>query len=103
MVANKIWDMLAWVAFAIIILYFFLKIIGILNSPITADLIALISGAYFVGKFAKKMEDNFRDVGRMKNYLRTLDKDVSGVCDDITEIKNDLIELNKNCPVLEKR
>lgn len=103
MATNRVWDLLAWIAFAVVILYIFLKIIGVLNSPITADLLALLSGAYFVGKFAKRMEDNFKDVGRMKNYLRKLDNDVSSTGDDITEIKEDLIKLNKNCPVLEKR
>lgn len=95
--------MLAWVAFAIVVLYFFLKIIGVLHSPITADLAALLSGAYFMGKFAKRIEDTFKDVGLMKNKLRELDENFNNVHNDVVEIKEDLIKLNKNCPVLENR
>lgn len=79
---KKIWDTLAWIAFAIIVTYLLLKLLGIIHSPLTVDLIALISGAYFVGRYAKKIDDTFDDVGKVKKDLR---------------------KLNEKCPVLEKK
>jgi len=79
---RDIWDLLVWVAFAIVVIYIFLKIVGVIKSPITLDIIALLSGAYFVGRYAKRIDDTF---------------------DDIKDIKEDVRELNKNCPIFKEK
>ena len=68
------WNVLAWIAFGIVIFYFLLKIFGVINSPISIDLIALLSGAYFVGRYAKKIDDTFNDIESIKEDVRELDK-----------------------------
>ncbi len=79
---RAISDKLAWVAFGIVIIYFFLKILGVIHSPISIDIIALLSGAFFVGQYAHKMDICFDDVGDIKEDIRSLDK---------------------RCPIFEKR
>ncbi|MBS3134842.1 hypothetical protein J4406_00500 [Candidatus Woesearchaeota archaeon] len=69
---NKTWDWLAWVAFIILLVYFFLKIIGVFNSPILADMIAFVSAGYFVGRYAMKIDTIFRDVEYLKKDVRHL-------------------------------
>lgn len=90
----NIYDIAAWVAFAIVVVYFFLKIIGVLKSPVTVDIVALLSAAYFVGRHAQKMDE----------YTKKLDK-YTGKFDiglqDIDSIKHDLRFLNKKCPVFD--
>ena len=79
---KSIWDILVWVAFFILILYILLKILGVIKSPVTLDIVALLSGAYFVGRYAKKIDDTF---------------------DDIKDIKDDVKELNSKCPIFKER
>ena len=50
------WDILAYIAFAILIVYFLLKILGIIHSPVEFDIVALISGAYFIGRYTMKID-----------------------------------------------
>jgi len=71
---TKIWDILAWISFAIVVIYFLLKILGLIHSPLTLDVITLASAAYFVGRYAKKFDDMFRDVDDIKKDIRVLDK-----------------------------
>jgi len=75
---KSVWDILVWVAFFILILYILLKILGVIKSPITLYIVALLSGAYFVGRYAKKIDDTF---------------------DDIKDIKDDVKELNSKCHI----
>jgi hypothetical protein len=77
MVKKKEWsvlDVLGWIAFAIVVLYFFLKLLGVIHSPLTIDLIALISGAFFVGKYAMKLDYFFKDVENIKEDIKRLDE-----------------------------
>ncbi len=69
------WDILGWIAFAIVVAYLLLKILGIIHSPVSIDLIALVSGAFFVGKYAMKLDYHFREVGAIKHDIRRLDED----------------------------
>lgn len=82
MAKKSIWDILVWVAFVIVVIYLLLKILGIIKSPVTVDIIALLSGAYFVGRYAKKIDDTFSD---------------------IEDIKDDVRELNKKCPIFKEK
>ncbi|MBU1204051.1 MAG: hypothetical protein KKG60_03215 [Nanoarchaeota archaeon] len=70
----KTFDILAWIAFGIVVLYFILKIIGIIQSPMTIDLIALISGAFFIGRYAQKIDSSLNDLENVKGDIRNLDK-----------------------------
>ncbi|MBL7147962.1 MAG: hypothetical protein ISS82_04000, partial [Nanoarchaeota archaeon] len=79
---KKVLDILVWIAFAIVVIYIFLKMLGIIKSPITIDIIALLSGAYFVGRYAKRIDDTFND---SKN------------------VKRDIRELNRKCPIFKER
>lgn len=68
-------DVIGWIAFVIVALYFFLKITGVINSPMNIDLIALISVVFFVGKYAMKLDYLFKDVGYIKEDIKRLDKE----------------------------
>lgn len=52
---SKVWDVIAWIGFAIVMLYFFLKIIGVLHSPIVADTLALLGGGVYLGRYMQKI------------------------------------------------
>ena len=75
--------MLAWAAFVIVILYLLAKIVGLIHSPEILDITALLSAAYFVGRYAMKIDFVFRDVGFIKRDLRKINK----MCPIFTENK----------------
>jgi hypothetical protein len=79
---HNLLDVLAWIAFFVVVLYLILRITGQIHSPLTIDLIALISGAYFVGRYAQKFDL---------------------VIADVEIIKADIQRLNKQCPVFSKK
>ena len=73
MLKKKYWsvlDKIGWVAFAIVVLL--LKAFDVIHSPFTIDLIAIIYGAFFVGKYAMKIDYFFKDVEDIKEDIRKL-------------------------------
>ncbi|MFC1768141.1 hypothetical protein ACFLZX_00115 [Nanoarchaeota archaeon] len=69
---NNIWKILSWIAFLIVFLYLFFKIIGVIHSPLSIDLVALISGAYIVGRYAKMFDDMYEDLGLIKSDMNRI-------------------------------
>ena len=53
---SSFWDTLAWIAFAYVVIYAILKVAGTIHSPLQIDVAAIISIAYFVGKYAQKID-----------------------------------------------
>mgnify|MGYP001578232845 CR=1 FL=1 len=69
-------DILAWVAFFIFLIYLFLRLAGILTSPVIADLLGVGSIGYFIGV----------QVQKLNNQIQKLDRIVK----DVVEIKQEL-------------
>lgn len=61
--------MLAWMAFAYLVIYATLKVIGVLHSPVQVDLAAIASVAYFVGKYAQRIDFCIREVDAVKQKV----------------------------------
>lgn len=78
------WDILAWIAFLWVMIYFILKALNIFQSPQIADILTILSIGYFVGKYITKL--NF-DVVILK-------KDMAELKRDIMSVKKDLVNLN---------
>ncbi|MEK6861625.1 MAG: hypothetical protein AABY07_06660 [Nanoarchaeota archaeon] len=53
---RSFWDILAWIAFVIFFTYLLLKTLNILNSPPIADITAFASAAFFIGRYAQKID-----------------------------------------------
>ena len=64
-------DVMAWIAFFIFLIYLFLRLAGILNSPIIADLLGVGSIGYFIGIQVQKLNRLIKDVYEVKQELRT--------------------------------
>lgn len=72
---DRLLDALAWVAFAIVVLYLLLKVLGVFESPLIADIAAIASGAFFVGKYAQKIDMIDKAVFSINKRLGTLEKE----------------------------
>ena len=90
---KSFWDVLAWIAFAIMALYALGKITGVLNSPQSIDIAAMFSAAYFLGRYAQK-------ISHMPKEIDHSAKDID--YKDIDCIKDDLRQLDRKCPVFKK-
>jgi len=81
-----------WVAFAIVILYFVLKALGILKSPAIADITAIASASYFAGKFVSSV---MNDISSLKKDVHLLDKDLSIVKNKVTNLNGRVKKVEK--------
>ena len=61
------WDLLAWLAYVYLIVYFLLKVLGFLHSPPTIDVAAIASSAYYVGRYTHKIDSIDR---RLEDHIK---------------------------------
>src|SRR3989338_2030933 len=87
---KKFLDMLGWVAFAYLVLYFLMKALGIFKSPITADVAAITSAAYILGKQVMKI-DMLEKI--FLNELRRFEGELDNLSEGITDIKSEVRKL----------
>jgi len=82
---TTIWDILFWIAMAILILYIIAKLTGIINTPEWVDLIPLITLAFMIGIFYQKVMGFMQTMYKRTDYLKNnLDK----ISNKITEHEN---------------
>ena len=62
----RLLDALAKVGLAIVILYLLGKVLGIINSPWQLDVLAIISGGFFVWRYATNIEEIHKDLHFLK-------------------------------------
>ena len=74
----SIWDIIAWLAFIWVMVYFILKAVHVFESPEIADIITILSAGFFVGF-----------------EFSTIKKDVSELKKDMVFVKKDLANLNR--------
>ncbi len=72
MVKISLWDWLAYIAFAILVTYFLLKILGVIQSPIEFDIVVLVSGAYLIGRYAMKIDFISDKIEEHSNELKDI-------------------------------
>ena len=73
---KSFWDVLAWLAFAYVVIYLLLKAAGVLNSPLAVDVAAIASGAFFVGKYFQKIDFCSREIEYVKTELRETNREL---------------------------
>ena len=76
---TSFWDILAWIAFIVFLVYLLLMVTGVLKSPLIADVIGIGSLGYFAGRQIQKLDrlvDDFEDVkdefGQHKQNFRNI-------------------------------
>ncbi len=64
----SIWDVLAWVALGIIILWIILKITGVINTPLWLQYVPVYGAVYIAGWQIHKLASVSEDVKELKNF-----------------------------------
>lgn len=84
------WDILAWIAFLWVMIYFILKALNIFQSPQIAYILTILSIGYFVGKYITKLA---LDVSTLKKDVGELKKDMGLVKRDLTNLNHKVFPL----------
>lgn len=64
----NIWDALAWLALGIIIIWLFLKTIGIINTPLWLEYVPIYTAVYIAGWAMHKLDEVSNDVKDLKKF-----------------------------------
>lgn len=87
---KSFWDTLAWIAFAYLVVYALLKVAGVLHSPLPVDIGAVASVAYFIGKYAQKIDFSTKEMDFVKNDLKVVKSELSETKLNINRELNEL-------------
>jgi len=65
---HSIWDILAWIVLALILLWLILKTVGIINTPDWLMYAPLYGAVYLAGWQMHKLENISKDVAELKRF-----------------------------------
>ena len=73
------WDVLFWIAMAVLVVYIVAKLTGLINTPEWVDLIPIITLVFIIGAFYQKVMGFMEMMSNRTSYLKnnldkTLDK-----------------------------
>jgi len=80
-----IWDLIAWIVLAGILIWLLLKTFGVINTPIWLEYAPLYGAVYLAGWQIHKLASVSEDVKELKNFKDATIK-------EIHQIKNDCIK-----------
>ncbi len=84
---NKIYDIIFWTSLALIALWYFLKVFGIINTPLWVEMFPVIVAVFSAGAFFQRM---FGDIQTLKHNVGSLDKRVDHLENDVHYVKSRL-------------
>lgn len=76
MVKINVWDVLAWVALASIVVWVTLKIIGVINTPPWLEYGPIYSAAYVAGWMVHKLKTVEQEIHEMKQFKQETIKQI---------------------------
>lgn len=75
----SIWDILAWVALASIVVWGVLKVTGVINTPLLLEYYPLFAASYAFGWQMNKLSVVARDVEELKNFRSETIKQINEI------------------------
>lgn len=82
----SIWDIIAWIVLALILLWLILKVSGIINTPIIIEYSPLFGAVYLAGWAMHKLENTVKEVNGLKGLKNAAIKQINNL--KINSIKN---------------
>jgi len=64
----NIWDLLAWIALASIVIWLILKTLGIINTPLILEYAPIYAAVYIAGWHIHKLDSVARDTEKLNNF-----------------------------------
>jgi len=72
----SIWDIIAWVVLAGILLWLILKVLGIINTPLLIEYAPYFGAVYLAGWAMNKLETAVKEVGELKKFKDATIKEI---------------------------
>lgn len=81
MVKHKlnVWDIIAWIVLALILLWLILKTFGIINTPLWLQYAPLYGAIYLAGWYAQKLEGIGKGVDELNNFRGETIKKINNI------------------------
>ena len=79
------WDWLGWATYFYLMVYLFLKMFGFIHSPQSLDAFTYLAIAYYVGKYANKIES-------METKMESMETRIGSIGSEVKEINSKLDE-----------
>jgi hypothetical protein len=79
----SVWDIIAWIVLALILIWLILKVTGIINTPILIEYAPYFGAVYLAGWQIHKLEMVARDVQELKIFKK--------------ETINEIHKIKENC------
>ena len=73
------WDALAWIALGIIIIWIFLKTIGIINTPLWLEYVPVYTAVYIAGWAMHKLDTVVGDVKGLKKFAHETSREINNI------------------------
>ena len=75
----SVWDVLAWVALASIVVWGILKVTGLINTPLLLEYYPLFAVSYVFGWQMNKLNDVSKEVEGLKNFRNETIKQINEI------------------------
>lgn len=94
--ASHIWDYIAWIVFVGIVIWVFLKLVGVIHTPVWLEYAPIGGVIYLAGWAMHKLERATDDI---KDTINKLEQ----TTDNLKDIESDMNVVRRNCPHLKKK
>ncbi|MBT4136018.1 hypothetical protein HOD75_01480 [archaeon] len=74
---SNIWDILAWIALAGIIIWVLLKMFGIINTPLWIEYAPVWPGIYLIGWAVERLRKTNEDLVQVKKSMIRMSQDMN--------------------------
>ena len=88
---SNLWDILAWIALAIILIWVLLKSLGIINTPLWLEYAPIWPAIYLAGWGIERLKRTNEDLTQIKKSIINLGKDMNK------------IRYSNTCPVFKEK
>lgn len=75
----NIWDIIAWIVLALILVWLILKVFGIINTPIFIEYAPYFGAVYLIGWQIHKLESVASDVKDLKRFKNATIKEITNL------------------------
>lgn len=82
------WDILAWIALGIIVIWLILKLFGVINTPLWLEYVPVYSAVYISGWAMSTLVRAVQDIGRINRNLSFLNGKFNEIDKSIEIIKS---------------
>ena len=76
---KSVWDIIAWIVLAGILLWLILKVVGVINTPVLLEYAPYFGAVYLIGWQIHKLENVSSDVRDLKKFKDATIKEIYNI------------------------